>query len=259
MNEELKSANEEMMSMNEELQSINEELETSKEELQSLNEELTTVNNQLEGKIGELETANADLTNLLVSTDIATIFLDEQYCIRRFTPATTRLFNLIPTDVGRPLEDIASRFTGPDFRPDARAVLTKQSGVEREVQTHDGRWYIRHVHPYYTEDKRIAGVVITFIEVTEQKLAEQNLQKANQDLELRVREPHRRARKPSTNNSARRSPTGIPPGAPFGNARPGSAPSSIPRPMPSSPSMAREGWSRSTRLPNPCLNANQTK
>ena len=118
-NEELKSANEEVMSINEELQSINEELETSKEELQSLNEELTTVNNQLEGKIGELEAANDDLNNLLVSTNIATIFLDSQYRIRRFTPAATMLFNLIPADGGRPLSDISPKFTDPDLLADA--------------------------------------------------------------------------------------------------------------------------------------------
>ena len=187
-NEELKSANEEVMSMNEELQSINEELETSKEELQSLNEELTTVNNQLEAKIGELEATNDDLSNLLVSTKLATIFLDEQYRIRRFTPATTNLFNLIPADLGRPLSDISSRFTDPDLLLDAQNVLRKLTPIEREVQTQDERWYIRHVLPYHTEDNRIAGVVITFSEVTAQKRAEQNLLKVNEDLEDRVQQ-----------------------------------------------------------------------
>jgi two-component system CheB/CheR fusion protein len=186
-NEELKAANEEVMSMNEELQSINEELETSKEELQSLNEELTTVNNQLEGKITELEATNDDLSNLLVSTNIATIFLDAHYHVRRFTPATSRLFNLIQADIGRPLTDLSSRVTDPDLLPDATLVLDKLTPIEREVQTQDDRWYVRRVLPYRTEDNRIAGVVITFAEVSDQKRAEQNLKKLNEDLEERVK------------------------------------------------------------------------
>ncbi len=111
--EDLRAANEELMSVNEEFQSGNEELETSKEELQSLNEELTTANTQLENKIGELEATNNDLDNLLTSTNIATLFLDRHLCIRRFTPAATRLFSLIASDIGRPLRDIAQKFAGP--------------------------------------------------------------------------------------------------------------------------------------------------
>jgi len=187
-NQELKTANEEVMSINEELQSINEELETSKEELQSLNEELTTVNNQLEGKIAELEAANDDLNNLLVSTSIATIFLDSQYRIRRFTPAATMLFNLIPADGGRPLSDISPKFTDPDLLPDVAAVLGKFTPIEREVQTQDGRWYLRRALPYRTDDNRIVGVVVTFSEVTERKRAAQELQRINADLEHRVQE-----------------------------------------------------------------------
>ncbi len=185
-NEELKTANEEVMSVNEELQSINEELETSKEELQSLNEELTTVNNQLEGKIAELEAANDDLNNLLKSTSIATIFLDSQYRIRRFTPAATTLFSLIPADAGRPLSDISPKFTDSDLLSDAEAVLGKFTPIEREVQTQDGRWYLRRALPYRTDDERVVGVVVTFSEITERKRAAEDLQRINADLEHRV-------------------------------------------------------------------------
>jgi two-component system CheB/CheR fusion protein len=186
-NEELKTANEEVMSMNEELQSINEELETSKEELQSLNEELTTVNNQLEGKITELEATNDDLNNLLISTNIAAVFLDLKYRIRRFTPAVTKLFNLIQADVGRPLSDISPKFTDPGLASDAESVLRNLTPVEREVQTQDQRWFNRSVLPYRTEDNRIAGIVVTFADITEQKRAEQKLQRINEDLELHVK------------------------------------------------------------------------
>jgi len=161
-NEELKASNEEVMSANEELQSTNEELETSKEELQSLNEELNTVNAQLESKLGELERTNNDLDNLLTSTNVATIFLDPRLRIRRFTPAATRLFNLLPSDVDRPLSDIVPRFTDPELLPDAAIVLDHLSPVSGEVRTHGGQWYMREVLPYRTRDNRIEGVVITF-------------------------------------------------------------------------------------------------
>jgi two-component system CheB/CheR fusion protein len=187
-NEELKSANEEVMSMNEELQSVNEELETSKEELQSMNEELTTVNNQLEGKIIELEATNDDLSNLLISTNIATIFLDTLFRIRRFTPAATRLVNLIQADAGRPLSDLTIKFTDPDLLPDAQAVLKKLIPIEKEVRTQDDRWYLRQVLPYRTEDNRIVGVVLTFSDITDQKQAKERTQKVNEELELHVQQ-----------------------------------------------------------------------
>jgi two-component system, chemotaxis family, CheB/CheR fusion protein len=172
-NEELKSANEEMMSMNEELQSTNEELETSKEELQSLNEELSTVNAQLESKIQEVESTNDDLRNLLSSTDIATMFLDRQLRIKRFTPAITQLVSLLPTDLKRPLADFAQKFTDHRLMTDAELVLTNLMPREAEVQTESGRSYLRRILPYRTEEDRIEGVVVTFTDLTERRQAEQ--------------------------------------------------------------------------------------
>src|SRR6185436_3349738 len=172
-NEELKSANEEMMSMNEELQSTNEELETSKEELQSLNEELSTVNGQLESKIQELEATNDDLKNLLTSTNIATIFLDRQLRIKRFTPPVTELLSLLPTDLRRPLSDFARKFTDRTLMTDVEKVLTTLTPREAEVRTELGRWYLRRILPYRTEEDRIEGVVVTFTDLTERRGAEQ--------------------------------------------------------------------------------------
>ena len=145
-NEELKIANEETMSMNEELQSANEELETSKEELQSLNEELSTVNNQLQDKIHELERANNDMANLFNGTDIATLFLDTSFRIRQYTQATLGMFNLIPTDVGRPIRDIAQQITDPHLLNDAEQVLRDLLPRAKEVQAEGGRWCLP-AHP----------------------------------------------------------------------------------------------------------------
>jgi two-component system CheB/CheR fusion protein len=168
-NEELKVSNEEAMSMNEELQSTNEELETSKEELQSLNEELTSVNNQLEEKVSELEQANDDLNNLLSSTNIATLFLRDNMHIKRFTPATTRLFNLIPADVNRPITDIANRIEDNTLVEDAKHALESQGAVEKEVRTDTDEWYLRRIMPYRTQEERVEGVVVTFTDITEHR------------------------------------------------------------------------------------------
>ncbi len=173
--EDLRAANEELMSVNEEFQSSNEELETSKEELQSLNEELTTANTQLESKIGELEATNNDLDNLLTSTNIATLFLDKRLHIRRFTPAATGLFSLIPSDIGRPINDIAQKFTDPDLLRDAAAVLRHPVAPKTEVQAQGGRWYVRQVLPYRTRDDRTEGVVMTFSDVAAEALQEARL------------------------------------------------------------------------------------
>jgi two-component system, chemotaxis family, CheB/CheR fusion protein len=172
-NEELRASNEEVMSTNEELQSTNEELETSKEELQSLNEELNTVNNQLQDKLAELEQANNDLTNLFDSTDVATVFLDPDLRIRRFTPTTSNLLNLMAADVGRSICDIAPRFTADGLMEDARRILENLPSVEKEVSGEDGRCYLRRILPYRTADNRIEGVVVTYIDISDRKRAEQ--------------------------------------------------------------------------------------
>jgi two-component system, chemotaxis family, CheB/CheR fusion protein len=168
-NEELKASNEEVMSMNEELQSTNEELETSKEELQSLNEELVTVNNQLHDKVEELEAANNDMSNLLNRTDMATIFLDRVFRIKLFTPVAAKLFRLIASDAGRSLADITPRFNDPDLLADAQEVLQQLVPREKEISTEEGNWWIRRTMPYRTQDNRIEGVVITFVDITERK------------------------------------------------------------------------------------------
>jgi len=174
--------------MNEELQSTNEELETSKEELQSLNEELTTVNGQLQEKVADLETAQNDIANLLRSADIGTLFVAPDLTIKRFTPAVTRLFGLIATDVGRPLFDIVPRFEDPGLRGDLEAVQRTESQREKEVQAEDGRWYTRRIMPYRTVDGRIQGAVIAFSDVTVLKQAEEELHRAASELEGRYAE-----------------------------------------------------------------------
>src|SRR5205823_2152668 len=146
-----------------------------KEELQSLNEELTTVNNQLQEKVLELESVNSDLSNLLASTDVATVFLDGELCIKRFTPAATNLFNLITADEGRPLADIAPKFLDGDLLRDAETVLQKLAPIAKEVVTATGSWYLRRVLPYRTSANQIGGVVVTFADVTPLKQAEQRM------------------------------------------------------------------------------------
>lgn len=173
--EELQTSNEEVMSMNEELQSANEELETSKEELQSFNEELTTVNNQLQDKMEELERANSDFRNLLDSTDIATVFLDTDLRIVRFTPATVQLLHLLDSDIGRPIRDFALRFTDQTLLQDAGRVLDKLVPVETEIRSEDGRSYLRRILPCRTFDDRVDGVAITFVDITERNALQRQL------------------------------------------------------------------------------------
>ncbi|AXI49077.1 hypothetical protein C1J03_23405 (plasmid) [Sulfitobacter sp. SK012] len=167
--EELKAVNEEAMSMNEEFQSTNEELETSKEELQSLNEELTTLNTQLQQKIDDERRMSDDLNNLLSSSGIATLFLDTDFKIMRFTPATRELFNLISKDIGRPFSDITGKVKDPGLPKDAEAVLETLVSVECEVESDDGRWFVRRILPYRTQSGKIDGVVVTFSEVSDLK------------------------------------------------------------------------------------------
>ncbi len=187
-NEQLKTSHEEVMSMNEELQSANEELETSKEELQSLNEELSTVNNQLRDKVDELESSQSDLANLLTSADVATLFLGADRRIRRFTPAATRLFNLIAGDTGRPLGDITLRFADPALADDVAQVLATLTPRQAEVRTDDGHWYLRRVSPYRAADERVEGVVLSFSDIDPVKRAEEQLRSLNESLEHRVAE-----------------------------------------------------------------------
>lgn len=170
-NEELRSANEEYMSTNEELKSANEELETSREELRSVNEELTTVNTEREEKIEELTTVSDDMRNLLNSTDIATIYLDQKLHIRRFTPAITSLFKIIKSDVGRPLADIATRLKADSLPQAAKRVLDTLIPIEQEVKNKDGHWYSMKIHPYRTTDNAIEGVVATFSDINNIKAA----------------------------------------------------------------------------------------
>jgi two-component system, chemotaxis family, CheB/CheR fusion protein len=181
-NQELKASNEEVTSINEELQSTNEELETGKEELQSVNEELLTVNAQLQGKIAELEAATNDLTNLLSSTDIAVVFLDTRFRVRRFTPAVRDLMDLIESDVGRPMTDLAQKFSDANLLHDAQEVLDKLIPVETEVLSASGRWYLRRVLPYRTTENQISGVVITFVDIGARKQAEQEILEARENL-----------------------------------------------------------------------------
>ncbi|AFL74510.1 chemotaxis protein CheB [Thiocystis violascens] len=178
-NEELKSTNEEMQSVNEELQSTNEELETSKEELQSVNEELATVNVELQDKVADLSRANNDMNNLLAGTGIATLFVDHQLRITRFTPATTQLIKLIQSDIGRPVGDIVSNFVDyDDLVRDARAVLKSLTPLEAEVRIRRGDWYLMRIGPYVTLDKIIEGAVITFMDISSRKRMEQGLEEA---------------------------------------------------------------------------------
>jgi two-component system CheB/CheR fusion protein len=171
-NEELTASNEEIVTMNEELQSANEELETSKEELQSLNEELRTVNAELGEKIEQLECASNDVENLLRSTNMPTLFLDQQLRLHRYTPATTRLFNLLPGDVGRPISDLSLAMVGTDLVSDAQGVLEHLQPVTREVRDERGNVYIHRTQPYRTVDNAIEGVVMTFVDITKRKQIE---------------------------------------------------------------------------------------
>ena len=179
--EELKASNEELQAMNEELRSAAEELETSKEELQSINEELTTVNQELKVKVEETSLVGNNLQNLINSTDIATLFLDRSLRVILFTPATRQIFNLIPTDFGRPLTDITNRLDYHQLQTDAEAVLSKLQPIEREVATTDGRAFIMRILPYRTAEDRINGVVLTFVEITDRKAAEAALRRSEEN------------------------------------------------------------------------------
>lgn len=173
--EELKSTNEELQSTNEELQSTNEELTTSKEEMQSMNEELQTVNHELQAKVTELSRTSNDMKNLLDSTEIATLFLDDTLNVRRFTSQTTRIIKLIPGDMGRPITDIVTDLNYPEMAEDAREVLRTLVFRERDVPATDGRWFKVRTMPYRTQENRIDGLVITFSDISVAKRQEADL------------------------------------------------------------------------------------
>jgi two-component system, chemotaxis family, CheB/CheR fusion protein len=182
-NEELKSTNEELQSSNEELQSTNEELESSKEELQSLNEELQTVNAELQSKVEELSAAHDDMRNLLNSTEIATIFVDNQIRVKRFTPEATTIVNLIPTDIGRPLQHVVSNLIYEEMLEDLQVVLKKLTSKQVEVRTTSGQWYKMRIIPYRTTDNRIDGAVLTFSAINEQKQAQELLKNSKNEMQ----------------------------------------------------------------------------
>ena len=177
-NEELGSTNEELQSSNEELQSSLEEMETSREELQSTNEELVTINTELVHKAEESTQANNDMNNLIASTQIANIFLDDTLRIKRFTPATLNVLNLIESDIGRPIGDFALKLDYPDLENDIEESLRTLALKERVVRHRDGLWYLARTLPYRTVDNVIDGVVIAFIDITVQKRAQDALQDA---------------------------------------------------------------------------------
>jgi len=182
--EEQRAINEEALSVNEEHQSTNEELLTSKEELQSLNEELTALNAQLQETLTQQRRTSADLQNVLYSTDVATLFLDPALNIRFFTPATKLLFNVIPSDIGRPLSDLSSLSRDAKLLDGARAVLGSGEPRESEIETRTGAWYARRILPYRTHDGTIDGVVITFVDITDRRRTSEALASAERQAKL---------------------------------------------------------------------------
>jgi two-component system CheB/CheR fusion protein len=185
-NEELKASNEELQATNEELRATSEELETGKEELQSINEELTTVNQELKNKVDETTRISDDLENFINATEFALLVVDRELRIMRFTPFAREIFNLIATDVGRPLLDVTHRLAGATLEQDVSVVLDKLQVVERELSASDGRWYIQRIHPYRTKDDRIGGVVLSFIDITDRKQADLVVQRSRSWLQLVV-------------------------------------------------------------------------
>ena len=171
-NEELKSTNEELQSVNEELQSTNEELETSKEELQSTNEELSTVNAELQNKVEDFSKANDDMSNLLASTEIASVFLDADLHVKRYTPAAAKIIHLIQTDVGRPLNDLKTLFPDVNLVRLGERVLNNLNTLEMEILSTDSTWYALKILPYRTTRNVIDGVVMTFTDISAFKQAD---------------------------------------------------------------------------------------
>lgn len=182
--EELKASNEEMQAINEELRSATEELETSKEELQSINEELLTVNFELKTKVEETDKINDYLTNLIASTDIATVFVDRGMRIKWFTPRATEIFSMLPVDTGRSLLDITHRLHYDNLAGDAAQVFESLNMIEREVSSTDNRWYIARLLPYRSSEDHIDGTVLTFIDITKRRAAEEELRLGEERMRL---------------------------------------------------------------------------
>ena len=177
--EEAKAANEELQASNEELRSTTEELETSKEELQSVNEELTTVNFELKDKVEEVSSSNLDLHNLMTSIDVSSIFLDCDLQIKRFTSPVQKLFNILPSDIGRPLAHQTHRLDYETLEADADEVLRTLQPFEHEIKSKDGRWHFVRIVPYRTGNNQIDGVLLTFEDITERREAKQTLKDAD--------------------------------------------------------------------------------
>jgi two-component system CheB/CheR fusion protein len=186
--EEHHASTEELQAINEELRATTEELETSKEELQAINEELLTVNHELNHKVDELSRANSDLQNLMASTAIGTIFVDRELRIKRYTPSAQALVNLMPVDVNRPLAHLTHRLADDQLIADATRVLQTLAPIEREVAAEDGRWYMLRIQSHRSETDQIDGVVLTFVDITRRRLAEEALRRAHAELEQRVEE-----------------------------------------------------------------------
>jgi two-component system CheB/CheR fusion protein len=181
-NQELRSANEELQSLNEEYRSSTEELETSKEELQSINEELQTVNNELKQKLDEASHTNSDLENLIAATNVATLFLDADCRISRFTPPLSLIFNVKAHDLQRPIRDITHSLDYPNLESDARQVIVTGKNLEREVRDNNGHVYLTGVRPYRKPAGEVDGVVITLVDMTPIKQAESALRESEQRL-----------------------------------------------------------------------------
>lgn len=188
--QELTASNEEMQAINAELRSASEELETSKEELQSINEELLTVNYELKTKVEETDKVNDYLSNLIASTDIATVFVDRNLHIRWFTPRATDIFSMLPVDTGRSLLDITHRLDYPGLADDARAVVERETTIEREVLGHNQHWYLARLLPYRASERNVDGTVLTFIDISQSRAAEERLRQGEERMRLVAESTH---------------------------------------------------------------------